>query len=91
MSSKKLIWTKRFSKDVKRAKRRNQNLESLQEVIKMLQSGDTLPQEYKPHPLKGKYSGYMECHIDPDLLLIWKADSKTVYLTRTGTHSDLFG
>ena len=91
MNSRKLIWTKRFPKDVKRAKRRNQNLESLQKVIKMLQSGDTLPQECKLHPLKGKYSGYMECHIEPDWLLIWKADSKNIYLTRTGTHSDLFG
>ena len=91
MNSRKLIWTKGFSKDVKRAKRRNQNLESLQKVIEMLQSGNTLPREYKLHPLKGKYSGYMECHIEPDWLLIWKADSKNVYLTRTGTHSDLFG
>ncbi|HDL89390.1 MAG TPA: hypothetical protein ENG14_00625 [Thermodesulforhabdus norvegica] len=33
----------------------------------------------------------MECHIEPDWLLIWKTDSKNVYLTRTGTHSDLFG
>ena len=33
----------------------------------------------------------MECHIESDWLLIWKADSKAVYLTRTGTHSDLFG
>ncbi|MEA3279113.1 MAG: type II toxin-antitoxin system YafQ family toxin [Thermodesulfobacteriota bacterium] len=91
MNSRKLIWTKRFSKDVKQAKRRNQNLESLQKVIKMLQSGDILSQGYKLHPLKGKYSGYMECHIQSDWLLIWKADSKNVYLTRTGTHSDLFG
>ncbi len=91
MSSRKLIWTKRFSKDVNRAKKRNQNLESLQKVVKKLQSGSTLPQKYKPNPLKGKYSGYVECHIEPDWLLIWKADSKNVYLTRTGTHLDLFG
>jgi mRNA interferase YafQ len=91
MSSRKLIWTKRFSKDVNRAKKRNHNLESLQKVIEILQSDDTLPQECRPHPLKGKYSGYMECHIEPDWLLIWKVDSKAIYLTRTGTHSDLFG
>jgi len=60
MSSRKLIWTKRFSKDVKRAKRRKQNLESLQKVIKILQSNDTLPQDYKPHALKGKYLGYSD-------------------------------
>ena len=91
MSSRKLIWTKRFSKDVKRARRRNRNLESLQNVIEMLQSDETLSREYKPHPLKGKYSGYMECHIEADWLLIWKEDREAIYLTRTGTHSDLFG
>ena len=42
MNSRKLIWTKRFSKDVKRAKRRNQNLVSLQKLIKMLQSGQDM-------------------------------------------------
>jgi mRNA interferase YafQ len=90
MSPRILIWTKSFSRDVKRAKKRNLNLETLQQVIKILQSGDSLPQQYKPHPLKGKYSGFMECHIGPDWLLIWKADENAIYLTRTGTHSDLF-
>jgi len=90
MSSRILIWTKSFSRDVKRAKKRNLNLETLQKIIKILQAGDSLPQQYKPHPLKGKYSGFMECHIGPDWLLIWKADENAIYLTRTGTHSDLF-
>ncbi len=91
MNSRKLIWTKRFSRDVKRAKKRNRDLESLQNVIQMLQSVATLPPKYKPHPLKGKYSGFMECHIETDWLLIWKEDREAIYLTRTGTHSDLFG
>jgi len=91
MNPRKLIWTKRFSKDVKRAQKRNRDLESLQNVIQMLQSADTLPQKYKTHPLKGNYSGFMECHLEPDWLLIWKEHRDAVYLTRTGTHSDLFG
>ncbi len=91
MNSRKLIWTKRFSKDVKRARKRNRNLESLQNVIRMLQSNNTLPQQYKQHTLKGKYAGFMECHIENDWLLIWKEDSEFIYLARTGTHSDLFG
>lgn len=91
MNSRKLIWTKRFSRDVKRAKKRNRDLESLQNVIQMLQSVATLPPKYKPHPLKGKYSGFMEYHIETDWLLIWKEDREAIYLTRTGTHSDLFG
>jgi len=91
MNLKKLVWTKRFSKDVKRAKKRNWELDSLQNVVQMLQSNSALPREYKPHPLKGSYSGYMECHLETDWLLIWKDDRDAVYLTRTGTHSDLFG
>ncbi len=78
MSLQKLIWTKSFSKDVKRAKKRNLNIESLQEVIKILQFGDSLSKEYRPHHLKGRYSGYMEYHIGPDWLLIWKADNNAI-------------
>jgi mRNA interferase YafQ len=70
MSFRKLLWTKKFSEDVKRAKMKNKDLESLQKVIKMLQQGDTLRHEYKPHPLKGKYSDYMKYHIESDWLLI---------------------
>ena len=91
MNSRKLIWTKRFSKDVKRVRKRNRDIEALQNIIRILQYGDTLPQEYKTHPLKGKYSGYLECHIEFDWLLIWKEDAEAIYLARTGTHSELFG
>lgn len=87
---KKVIWTKKFSKDVKRAKKRNLNLNSLGEAITILQNKEILPQKYKPHPLKGNYSGYMECHLESDWLLIWQVDDECIYLVRTGTHSDLF-
>ncbi len=45
-----------------------------------------------PHPLQGDYKGYMECHILPDWLLIYKIkdDELVLVLSRTGTHSDLF-
>ena len=45
----------------------------------------------KDHPLKGKWTGYRDCHIEPDWVLIYKIDEELLFLTNTGTHSDLFG
>jgi len=91
MKFKRLIWSKQFSKDVKRAHRRHRKLDNLQYVLKTLQTESDLPRKYKPHPLKGEYAEFMECHIEPDWLLIWKPDSESIYLARTGSHADLFG
>ncbi|MGD0023228.1 MAG: type II toxin-antitoxin system YafQ family toxin [Xanthobacteraceae bacterium] len=44
----------------------------------------------RPHPLKGDWKGYWECHISPDWLLIYKVTDEEVLLARTGTHADLF-
>jgi len=49
-----------------------------------------LDPRYKDHPLKGNYVDMRECHIAPDWLLIYQADKDTVFLTRTGSHADLF-
>lgn len=51
-----------------------------------------LPAKYRNHQLIGNYVGYMECHIRPDWLLIYKIEKNKLILTlsRTGTHSDLF-
>ena len=64
----------------------------LTEVIKKLANGERLPEKNKDHALSGDYSGYRECHITPDWLLIYEIenDELILYLTRTGTHSDLF-
>jgi mRNA interferase YafQ len=65
---------------------------SLKNAVIILEKASRLPSEYKPHKLSGKYSTYWEAHIQPDWLIIWKVfkDEKEVWLTRTGTHSDLF-
>ncbi|MDD2676921.1 MAG: type II toxin-antitoxin system YafQ family toxin [Methylacidiphilaceae bacterium] len=47
---------------------------------------------YHDHDLSGDWAGYRECHIKPDLLLIYrKSDSDTLRLARLGSHSELFG
>lgn len=84
--------TTRFQKDIKLAAKRGFRIELLTDVIKMLAAGVALDNQYKDHPLKGKYAGCRECHITPDWLLVYEvaADELILYLTRTGTHSDLF-
>ncbi|MEE0134021.1 MAG: type II toxin-antitoxin system YafQ family toxin [Treponema sp.] len=57
-----------------------------------LAAGETLEPKYKDHPLTGKLKGYRDCHIQPDWLLIYQYhhEGLYLYLTRTGSHSDLF-
>ena len=84
--------TSRFQRDVKLADRRGFNMTLLTDTIKMLAAGQPLPARYKDHPLLGDYAGCRECHITPDWLLIYEISQGELilYLTRTGTHSDLF-
>ena len=58
----------------------------------MLAKGENLPAKYKNHPLNGKYTGYYDCHIFPDWILIYKIEKEKLILLLfdIGTHSDLF-
>lgn len=51
-----------------------------------------MPEKNKDHSLSGDYIGCRECHITPDWLLIYEIYDRELilYLTRTGSHSDLF-
>lgn len=84
--------TTRFQKDLKLIQKRGYDISLLTVVIKKLANGETLPEKYKDHSLSGNYKGCRECHITPDWLLIYEvsAGELILYLTRTGTHSDLF-
>ena len=84
--------TTKFQKDVKLAASRGYDINLLTAIIKKLAAGEPLSKKNRDHPLKGNYQGCRECHITPDWLLIYEiADSELIlYLTRTGTHSDLF-
>lgn len=84
--------TTRFGRDLKRLRRRGYDLSLLTAVIKTLAAGEPLPPKNRDHQLTGAYAGCRECHIAPDWLLIYEIDGNELilYLTRTGTHSDLF-
>lgn len=84
--------TTRFRKDLKLMVKRGLNPAELTKVIKLLSSGEQLPEKYSDHALHGEYQGCRECHIQPDWLLVYETDDNELYLylIRTGTHSDLF-
>lgn len=88
-----IVWTARFKKDYKLALKRHLAIELLDDIIRVLAKGGTLPEKNKDHELTGAWSGHRECHIQPDWLLIYRIDDDVLVLTlaRTGTHSDLFG
>jgi len=88
----KVIWTSQFKKDYKLAIKRNLKIELLDEVIRLLATGEALPLKYRDHALTGNWAGHRECHIQPDWLLVYymSGDELVLTLTRTGTHSDLF-
>ena len=87
-----LVYTNRFKKDIKRLQRRGVNMDAFKNAIVILEENGALPIEYKPHKLSGNYAGYWEAHIKPDWLIIWRVfpEDIEVWLTRTGSHSDLF-
>ena len=81
-----------FKRDYKRIKKHGYDLRLLEDVIALLAEGQELPASYRDHALTGDFSGCRECHIAPDWLLVYEVlqDELLLYLTRTGTHSDLF-
>jgi mRNA interferase YafQ len=68
------------------------NLQLLQDVVNLLVAGIPLPDKNKDHMLTGDWTGYRECRIISDWLLIYRVDNdvSVLILTRAGTHSDLF-
>lgn len=85
--------TTQFKKDYKLAIRRGLKIELLEEIISNLANGVPLPEKNKDHALGGSWNGHRECHILPDWLLVYRLENDVLVLTltRTGTHSDLFG
>lgn len=85
-----------FKRDYKRVKampRYRKNVDTLvSSVVAMLLVDQALPESNRDHTLSGDWIGYRECHIKPDLLLIYrKPDSDALRLARLGSHGELFG
>ena len=84
--------TSKFRQDLKLCQKRGYNMQAITDVIKKLAAGETLPPQNRDHELSGNYKGFRECHIQPDWLLVYRINNNDLilFLSRTGTHSDLF-
>ncbi|WP_373519395.1 type II toxin-antitoxin system YafQ family toxin [Pricia sp.] len=89
-----LDFTTKFKKDLKKIKRNKQDFKLSVRVLKILErkGASGIPKSARLHRLKGAYKDNWECHIKPDLLIIWfQIESpKGIKLVRIGSHSDLF-
>lgn len=85
--------TSAFKKKYKLMKKRGMDVSLLDDVIDQLRLGKTLDEKYRDHALSGRFSGFRECHVKPDWLLIYliEDDILTLTMVDTGSHSDLFG
>ena len=85
-----VVFTTKFKKDYKIAKKRGKDIKQLQELINLIAAGKPIPDKHRDHVLIGNYANRRECHINPDWLLIYKIIDNQVIFERTGSHSDLF-
>jgi mRNA interferase YafQ len=86
-----LHYSTQYKKDFKKYRNQPKKLETLLEVLTLLQNEAELPAELKAHKLIGQYKDCMECHVGGDFLLIWFDDEiDTIEILRLGSHSELF-
>lgn len=92
--TRRIEFTSKFKKDLKRLRNNEAKLSKVANVIELLAQGEDIPASMKPHKLIGNYAGHLELHVEGDLLLIWLEKTElgdmTIYLVRLGSHSELF-
>ncbi len=86
----KVAITKKFKKQ--RKKLHDKDKELVDEIILKLSKNEILDKNHCDHQLKGNLGDYRECHVKPDLLLVYKKDYDVIVLTcvSVGSHSSLF-
>lgn len=87
-----IVLSNQFKKDLKLASKRGYKLELLERIVDKIANNIKLEDKYRDHALTGNYVGFRECHIQSDWLLVYRIenDELILFLSRTGSHSDLF-
>ena len=86
----KLARANSFKRSFKKIKLTDDEESNYIETIYHLLNNEELEPKYKDHQLKGNLKEFRECHIKPDLLLIYKINNDTLELVDIGSHSELF-
>jgi mRNA interferase YafQ len=79
-----------FKRDRKRAGRRGEPLDKLDDLMRRLANEEKLEARFRDHKLSGEWKDFRECHIEPDWVLIYRTEANEITFVRTGTHSDMF-
>ena len=89
----KLYYSRKFKRDYKRIKKNsNFKLNKFEIILDILIDTGDLGNQFKNHRLKGIFQNCFDCHIQPDVLLVYKIyhEEKIINLLRIGSHSNLF-
>ena len=86
-----ISWTSVFKRDFKREKKKSPQLETLlSPILSALAADAPLEPRHYDHALTGDWKDYRDCHVKPDLVLIYqKLDEEILLLVRLGSHSEL--
>ena len=76
----KIEYSSRFKRDYKKIAKDQDTVAKIREVLTLLVNEKQLPAKNRPHPLAGNYQNYMECHIKPDLLLVYRINDNLLIL-----------
>ncbi len=89
MSKYEVVYSKLFRKNIKKHRK---DIKLIKYIIKRLANDEILEPKYKDHALKGNMRQYKECHVKPDLLLVYRKDKDILVLTciNMGSHSKVF-
>ena len=87
-----LRYSAQFRRDIKRFVHEKVTISELETVLDILATEKKLPDKYHNHPLVGKFKGCFDCHIRPDVVLVYKIDDVevSILLLRLGSHSEVF-
>ena len=86
----KLVRTKTFKRSFKKLNLSDTDLQNFIEIVYKLCNNFKLDAKYKDHQLKGELKEFKECHIKPDLLLVYRKREDIIELIDIGSHSELF-
>jgi mRNA interferase YafQ len=84
------VFSPRFKRDYKKLQSSGRDISATDQVISLLVAGFRIPPKHRDHALKAEWSSYRECHILPDLLLIYRIKGNALRLVRLGSHAELF-
>ena len=85
-----LFKTNQFKRSYKKLKVKDSEEQAYIDVAYKLLNGIKLDEKYFDHNLKGEYGGFRECHLKPDLLLVYTIENDTLKFVDIGSYSELF-